>query len=167
MQELHRRSSSRVYSIGAGTAGRRVGAGEPVLLVHGVTTASFIWEKIASRLAGQYDVIAVDRLGVGASDPPADVDYSPAYQATLVYGLVSRLGLRRIHLVGHDVGGGIAQIMAVRHPELLADLCPVYTVGYDYWPVQPIITLRTPIVRQSAMATLDMGVLRPIIRRAL
>jgi pimeloyl-ACP methyl ester carboxylesterase len=72
-----------------------------------------------------------------------------------------------VHLVGHDVGGGVAQIMAVRSPELVRDLTLVNSVGYDYWPVQPIVSMRTPILRQLAMATLDLGILRILIRRGL
>ena len=43
----------------------------------------------------------------------------------------------------------------------------VNSVGYDFWPVQPIIAMRTPILRQLAMASLDLGMLRLVIRRAV
>jgi pimeloyl-ACP methyl ester carboxylesterase len=84
-----------------------------------------------------------------------------------VAGLIEAIGGGPVHLVGHDVGGGVAQIMAVRSPELVRDLTLVNSVGYDYWPVQPIVSMRTPILRQLAMATLDLGILRILIRRGL
>jgi len=41
------------------------------------------------------------------------------------------------------------------------------TVGYDFWPVQPITALRTPIVRQFMMATFDLGTFRLVVKRGL
>jgi len=66
------------YCIVAGhkLAYTRQGQGEVVLLVHGITTYSFIWRKVIPTLAKSYDVIAVDILGCGASDKPLDVSYA-------------------------------------------------------------------------------------------
>lgn len=146
---------------------REEGSGECVLLVHGVTTASFIWKRVVPILAPRYRTVAVDLLGCGASDRPLGVDCSLRRQAELLSGLVRDRGWGPVHLVGHDVGGGIAQILAVRHRELVRDVALLNTVGYDFWPVQPIVTLRTPVLRQLAMATLDLGILKIIVRRAL
>ena len=146
---------------------RQHGVGETVLLVHGVTTASFIWNRVVPFLSPRYRTVAVDLLGCGSSDRPLGVDCSLKRQAELLGGFIENAELGPVHLVGHDVGGGIAQILAVRRPDLVRDLAVLNTVGYDYWPVQPIVTLRTPIVRQLAMATLDLGILRIIVRRAL
>lgn len=146
---------------------RQHGSGETVLLIHGVTTASFIWDRVVPHLSPLYRTVAVDLLGCGASDRPLGVDCSLRRQAELLGGLVETAGFGPVHLVGHDVGGGIAQILSVRRPDLVRDLALLNTVGYDFWPVQPIVTLRTPIVRQLAMATLDLGILRIIVRRAL
>ena len=145
----------------------REGSGETLLLVHGITTASFIWDPVLPRFARHYDVVAVDLMGCGASDRALDYDYTLRNQAETVERFASALGLGRCHVVAHDVGGGIAQILAVRHAERVADLTLVNTVGYDLWPVQPIAAMRTPILRQLAMATLDLGMLRFIVRRAL
>jgi pimeloyl-ACP methyl ester carboxylesterase len=148
---------------------RRAGAGAPVLLVHGITTYSFLWEGVLQRLAasGRYDVVAVDLLGCGDSDKPLDASYSIKAHADLLGRFAAALGLGRLHLAGHDLGGGIAQIMAVRQPGLLRSLSVVNTVGYDYWPVQPIIALRTPVIRQVLMAALDLGAFTMVVRRAL
>lgn len=143
------------------------GAGETVLLVHGVTTASFIWDQVASRLSPRFRTVAVDLLGCGGSDRPSGANYSIRHQAHLLAGLVDQIGGAPVHLVGHDVGGGVAQIMTVRSPALVRDLTMINTIGYDYWPVQPIISMRTPFFRQLAMATLDLGILKILIRRAL
>ena len=145
----------------------REGAGEVVLLVHGISTYSFIWRKIVPHLSDNYDVIAVDLLGCGASSKQLDQPYSIKNHAHLLKQFLDSLGTAKIHFVGHDVGGGIGQVFAVNYPDMLHDLTLVNSVAYDFWPVQPIIAMRTPIIRQLAMATLDMGVMRMIIRRGL
>ncbi len=153
--------------LGHHIAYHRQGAGEVVLLVHGISTYSFIWRKIIPRLAANYDVIAVDLLGCGASSKQLDQPYSIKNHAHLLRQFLDCLGVAKFHFVGHDVGGGIGQVFAVSYPDRLHDLVLVNSVAYDYWPVQPIVAMRTPIIRQLAMATLDMGALRMIIRRGL
>jgi pimeloyl-ACP methyl ester carboxylesterase len=145
---------------------QRSGQGEPVLLVHGITTYSFIWKNIAKRLSKNYDVIVPDLLGCGDSDKPMEIEYSLINHAEILKGFLKKLNIDKIHFVGHDVGGGIGQIFIVRYPERMIDLALVNSVAYDFWPVQPIITMRTPIIRQLAMATLDMGTFKLVLRRA-
>lgn len=145
----------------------RGGTGEPMVLVHGITTWSFLWDRVTPRLSEHFDVIAIDLLGCGESDKPLDVSYAIQDHADRLFKFVKALGIERFHLVGHDLGGGTAQIYAVRHPETLYDLTLINTVGYDFWPVQPITALRTPIVRQLLMATFDLGTFRLVLKRAL
>jgi pimeloyl-ACP methyl ester carboxylesterase len=145
----------------------RCGAGEPLLLIHGLTTSSFIWDDLLPILEVLHDVIAVDLLGTGNSDRPVPSDCSLSAHADRLLSFMDKLGLERFHLVGHDIGGGIAQIISVRYTGRVATLGLVNSVGYDYWPVQPIVALRTPILRQLAMASLDLGMLRLVIRRAV
>lgn len=138
-----------------------------MLLVHGITTNSFIWRDIVPRLSEDFEVVAVDLLGCGESDLGLDADYSIAAQAELVAGVIRALKIQPCHLVGHDIGGGIGQIVAVRHRDCLRSLTLINPVGYDFWPVQPIIAMRTPVLRQLAMATLDFGMLRLVVKRAV
>ncbi len=143
------------------------GEGEPVLLVHGITTYSFLWRDVIPHLGDELAVYAIDLIGCGDSEKPTGVDYSIKAQAELLRLFIMALGLERVHLVCHDIGGGIGQIMAVRSPEVVKSLTLINTVGYDYWPVQPIVTLRVPFLREIAMAVMDKGVFRSIIRRGL
>ena len=145
----------------------RIGKGEPLLLVHGITTYSFIWRKIVPLLASRYDVISVDLLGCGSSDMPLDVSYAIKDHAERLKELVSSIGIEKFHFVGHDLGGGMGQIFAVRYPEMLIDLAMINTVGYDYWPVQPITAMKTPILRQLMIAAVDLGVFQLIVKRGL
>ena len=145
----------------------RMGSGEPMLLVHGITTYSFIWRNLMPALAEDNDVIAVDLLGCGDSDKPSGVDYSINAQAGILRKLLERLGIEKIHVVTHDIGGGIGQILAVRHPDVVRTLVLINSVAFDFWPVQPIITMRIPIMRQLAMAVMDLGVFKLLVRRGV
>lgn len=145
----------------------RQGSGESVLFVHGMVTYSFIWQDIIPFFLKNFDTICVDLLGCGDSDKPYGVDYSISVQAELLIKILDRLGIEKIHMVSHDIGGGIAQILAVRYPERLWDLVLINSVAYDYWPVQPIITMRIPLIRQLAVAAFDLGVLSAIVRRGV
>lgn len=145
----------------------RAGRGEPVLLVHGIMTYSFIWRKIIPLLSKNYDVIAVDLLGCGDSDKPLDVSYAIKDHADRLMAFITELGIAKFHFVGHDLGGGMGQIFAVNHPDLLYDLTLINSVAYDFWPVQPLSTMRTPIVRQLLMASFDLGTFRLIVKHGI
>ena len=145
----------------------RLGEGEPVILIHGITTSSFIWRNIQPVLSKNFDTIAVDLLGCGLSSKDLSTDYSIKNQASIIAEFIQMLELGKVHLVGHDIGGGIAQIMAVKFPQLIEDMVLINTIGYNYWPVQPITTMRTPIFRQLAMMSQDMGMLQKLIRKGL
>ncbi len=145
----------------------RQGQGETMILVHGITTYSFIWRNLIPDLSAKFDVIAVDLLGCGDSDKPAGVDYSIYAQAEMIKKLFDRLGIDRAHFVCHDIGGGVGQILAVRQPELVSSLVLINSIGYDYWPVQPIITMQVPLIRHLALAAMDMGIFRMIIKKGV
>ena len=112
-------------------------------------------------------MLALDLLGCGDSSKALDQSYALKDHAPRIKRFIDALGLGPLHYVGHDLGGGIGQILAVRYPGLFLDLSLVNSVAYDFWPVQPIIAMRTPIVRELAMASLDLGSFRLIIKRAL
>jgi pimeloyl-ACP methyl ester carboxylesterase len=145
---------------------RRHGEGEPMLLIHGMITYSFIWKNLLPGLSSRYDVIAPDLLGCGKSDKQAE-DMSPEAQAEMIEGLMEKLDVESAHIVTHDIGGAVGQILAVRYPERVRDLTMINTVGYDFWPVQPIVTFRAPIIRQLAMAVLNRSILRTIVERGV
>lgn len=145
----------------------RIGTGEPVIFIHGIITYSFIWRKIIPYFQEQYDVIAIDLLGCGDSDKPLNEDYSLKRQSEIIRDFCLKCEISKFHLVCHDVGGGIGQIFAVNYPEMLYDLTLINSVAYNFWPVQPIVAMRTPIIRQIAMATLDFGMFEVIVKRGL
>ncbi len=146
---------------------QRSGKGEPVLMIHGITTYSFIWRKLIEHFKDKYDLIRIDLLGCGRSDMSVDFDLSLKNHANIILDFITIMGLGKAHLVGHDLGGGISQILAVTHPEKLLSVSLLNPVGYNYWPVQPITSMRTPVFRQLAMAAFDMGYYRTIVKKAI
>ncbi|HUQ17939.1 MAG TPA: alpha/beta fold hydrolase [Candidatus Saccharimonadales bacterium] len=103
----------RVLEIGAGPL-------PPVLLVHGVGGWAENWAEVMPLLAADgRRVVAFDLPGFGDSERPASPDYfgEPSFYATIVDAVRARLGLERPHLIGHSLGGGIAFVSAVSHPD--------------------------------------------------
>jgi pimeloyl-ACP methyl ester carboxylesterase len=103
----------------------RVGAGPPVVLLHGWPGDRTDYEALVPRLAGRADVIVPDLRGFGASDkhaePPAEA-YSAAAQARSVVGLIRELGLEPPVIAGYDIGSRIAQAIARDTPEAVRAL---------------------------------------------
>jgi pimeloyl-ACP methyl ester carboxylesterase len=83
------------------------GAGAPVILVHGTPSSSFVWQKVAPRLAGHWQVITYDLAGYGDSDKYGAQDVRLRAQAHVLAELIAHLGLKRPNLVGHDFGAAI------------------------------------------------------------
>ena len=73
------------------------------------------WSAVIDRLSGQYRCVAVDLRGWGKSEHTAS-DFSLAIQASDVEAVIAQLGLTDFVLVGHSMGGKIAQIVASRRP---------------------------------------------------
>ena len=80
----------------------RGGSGPPLVLVHGITTYSFIWRNLIADLQNDFEVIAVDLLGCGASDKPTGVDYSIKAQGQIIAALLKTLGIQRAQLNGQE-----------------------------------------------------------------
>ena len=97
--------------------------GEPIVLLHGFPESHRTWREVAPALARDFRVIAPDQRGFGASDKPEGVD---AYRTDRILedlvALADALGLERFTLVGHDWGGAVAWLAALRHPDRLSRL---------------------------------------------
>lgn len=93
----------------------RRGAGEPVVLLHGIGHHWQAWEPVLTVLAASYDVVALDLPGFGASPAlPADRSYAPAGVLPLLTATLDALGVNRPHLVGSSLGGLLALGLAAR-----------------------------------------------------
>ncbi len=114
-----------------------LGSGEPVVLVHGTPSSSYIWRDVAPRLAAAGNRVHLfDLLGYGASERPFDpaVDTSVSAQVPILAALMAHWGLERAHIVAHDIGGAVAQRFGLFHPTLVKTITLIDTVSFDSWP---------------------------------
>lgn len=102
-----------------------LGAGPPVVLLHGFTASSAQWHYagLAAELAKTYRVILVDLRGHGRSSKPHDQDlYSLDLRLSDINAVLDELSLDQAHLLGYSMGGWLAFGMAVSYPERVASL---------------------------------------------
>ena len=121
------------YRIANGTHGR----GEPVVLIHGTPSSSYIWRNIVPELVeGGHKVHVFDLLGYGLSERPWDpgVDTSVSGQVPVLKGLLKHWSLGHTHIVAHDIGGAVAQRFCIFNPQLVKSLTLIDTVSFDSWP---------------------------------
>jgi len=142
----------RAATSGGEIAYQDVGEGPPALLLHGFPTSSFLWRREIPLFASRMRVIAPDLLGYGRSEHPQGVDLSELAQATYARELIKHLGIDELAVIGHDIGGAVAQLLAL-DPEGLAvrAMVLVDSVGFDTWPIEGVRRLQaTPSEQQSA-----------------
>jgi haloalkane dehalogenase len=99
------------------------GSGDPVLLLHGEPTWSFLYRRVIPRLARVARVLAPDYFGFGRSDKPVDPGwYSYDSHYASIERFVDELGLRDLTLVVHDWGGPLGLRLAAERPDRVARL---------------------------------------------
>lgn len=98
------------------------GSGETLVLLHGIFAEKDHWVDFARPLTGRYHVIVPDLPGYGESSRLPDQTYHYASQTQRLEALLDALGLRRVHLAGNSMGGTIAALFAIAHPERVASV---------------------------------------------
>ena len=97
------------------------GSGKAVLLLHGLSSTSHIWDLVAPLLVDDFRVIALDLRGHGQSDKPED-DYSFDAVGGDVFNVIAGLGMERPVIVGHSYGAHVALWVAARDAEAAGGL---------------------------------------------
>lgn len=120
----------------------KAGEGPALLLIHGLGCDSSTWAPVIEKLARKYTVIAPDLLGHGASAKPR-ADYSIGGFANGMRDLLTVLGVDKVTVVGHSLGGGVAMQFAYQFPERTQRLVMVGTggVGPEVTPLIRAFTL--------------------------
>ena len=107
----------------------RGGDGPALLLIMGMSGTALHWgEPLLEDLRRDFDVIAFDHRGVGASTRLTDGRITIREMAEDAAGLLAALGVESAHVMGISMGGMIAQELALAHPELVRTL----TLGCTY-----------------------------------
>lgn len=128
---------------GVRSFGRQEGDGADVVLLHGVPTSSFLYRKVLPVLSDQgLRATAFDFPGLGLAERPEEFDYSWSGLASWTGSAIDALGLDRVHLVVHDIGGPIGFEWAIRNPDRVLSLTVLNTL-VDVasfrrpWPMAP------------------------------
>jgi pimeloyl-ACP methyl ester carboxylesterase len=143
---------ARLYYYAAGTRG----AGEPVVFVHGFATSGHLWSDVVSLMPGGHRLVVLDLLGYGRSDPPAARPLTLQAHAQRIVALLDALGVASACVVGHGVGGGVAQSLALHWPARVARLALVSSIGFGGWATRDVVLARAtlPITRRLPPAWL-------------
>lgn len=121
---------ARIYYYAAGTRG----AGVPVVFLHGFPTSSHLWGDVVPLMPPGHRLVVLDLLGYGRSDRPLSHSVDIAAHAERTVALLDELRIQHACLVGHGIGGTIAQAVAVRRPRQISHLCLIASVPLDERP---------------------------------
>ncbi len=127
------------------------GSGDPIVLLHGNPTWSYLWRNIIPYLREKGRVIAPDLIGMGRSDKP-DIEYRFVDHVNYLETLISTLDLQHITLVIHDWGSVLGFHYAMRHETNIkgiafmeANILPRYSWDeFDEQTRETFRRLRTP-----------------------
>ncbi|HEV7994044.1 MAG TPA: alpha/beta hydrolase [Gemmatimonadaceae bacterium] len=125
---------ARLYYYAAGTRG----VGEPVVFLHGFPASGHLWTDVIPLMPAGHRLVVVDLLGYGRSDPPNGRPLTLRAHGDRVVALLDALGIDRACIVGHDLGGGIAQSIAIHAPSRVSRLALVDSVAFAGWPTRDV-----------------------------
>ncbi len=148
---------------------QQYGAGEPLVILHGLFGSSKNWQSLAKQFSEYFSVYTVDLRNHGLSFHDDEMNYS--VMADDVIRLLGSLGLPAFNLLGHSMGGKVAMILANNNPDMIsklvvADIAPVAYQHHHNGLLEPIMVL--PLVdidsRASADAALKPAIPDPMLR---
>jgi pimeloyl-ACP methyl ester carboxylesterase len=131
------------------------GTGPVAVFVHGVLLNSHVWRHQLARLSDIRRCLAPDLLAHGDTEIVPDQDVSVSANAEMLVQFLDALGLEQVDLVGNDSGGGIAQILAARHPERIRSLALTNCDTHDNWPPEAFKPFLQMAAAGGLQSTLD------------
>jgi pimeloyl-ACP methyl ester carboxylesterase len=132
--------------------------GPALVFVHGIGAgvSSFMWRKNFDALAGDFRVYALDLLGFGVSDKPANAPYSADLYVELLSDFIREIAGQGARVVASSLGAAYCLRVADEHPELISALVCVAPTGADYLRARPGMTgaafyglLQSPVLGTS------------------
>jgi haloalkane dehalogenase len=116
---------------------RELGAGEPIVFLHGNPTSSYLWRNVIPCLEAEGRCLAPDLIGMGQSGRP-EIDYRFVDHARYLDAWFDALALSKVTLVVHDWGSALGFHWAARHPERVAAIAfmeaIVKPLTWQEWP---------------------------------
>ena len=124
--------------------------GRPTLLLLHGTFWSRVWEPLVSMLGESVTAAALDFPGCGRSGGELTEERASVPElARVALRAADALGAREFSVAGHDIGGAVAQHLAVHQRDRVRQLILVNSVLYDSWPVPAVARFRDPSVRAA------------------
>jgi len=139
------------------------GSGRPVLMVHGNPTWSFYYRRLIQALRGKNRAIAVDHVGCGLSDKPANYPYQLSQHVANLVRLIEELDLRSVTLVAHDWGGAIGLGAAQQCPKRFERIVLLNTGAFP----PPFIPFRIRVCRWPVFGKVAVPGFNAFARAAL
>ncbi len=121
------------------------GEGDTLLLIHGIPVWGYLWKDCINELKKKYRVIIPDLIGYGYSDKRDCFDRAVTAQASIIKKLLTDLEISEYYVVGHDIGGAVAQQFTVNNQNTVKKLILMDSVLYDSWPAEPMVKLGNPV----------------------
>ncbi|MCF7825078.1 MAG: alpha/beta fold hydrolase [Candidatus Marinimicrobia bacterium] len=107
---------------------RKYGAGEPLVILHGLFGSSDNWHTLARRWGREFQVFALDQRNHGSSPHESAMNYEEL--AHDLYQFIGQEHLGPVHIVGHSMGGKVGMLFASTYPEMVMSLC-ILDIGID------------------------------------
>lgn len=106
----------------------KIGAGQPVVLIHGFPNDSSAWNVIAPKLAGNFEILLPDLPGAGNSPLPAE-PLSMEMMATAIKEMLDKEGIEKAIIAGHSMGGYTAMQFAQMFPERVKGISLIHSLA--------------------------------------
>jgi pimeloyl-ACP methyl ester carboxylesterase len=137
-----------------------LGAGKPLLLLHGLGHSSTAWLRTAEAFAERRRVLAPDLPGFGKSETPAPSTIGPDFHTRIVLGFLKALGFEHVGAIGHSAGALVLLLAALEQPARFTRLVLVNPVGFTPAPSSLLGTIASSVLQ----IFLAMPRSRPIVR---
>lgn len=129
---------------------RKLGQGEPLIILHGLFGLSDNWQTLGKRYAEDFTVYMVDQRNHGSS--PRSEDWNYYVMSDDILELVNDEGLSKINILGHSMGGKTAMFFTVGHPEkvnrlLVADISPGYHLFNQHDVLEALSAVNFDVVK--------------------
>ena len=125
------------------------GTGKAIVLIHGFTETSAIWDRFARDLSKDFRVITIDLPGFGKSECIAEVHTMDLFAGVIREVLLS-CGIRKCLMTGHSMGGFATLAFARKYPRMLSSICLFHSHPFEDTPEAKINRERTvEVIRKS------------------
>jgi len=129
---------------------RKYGEGQPIVILHGLFGSSDNWQTLGKKFAENFEVYLVDQRNHGHS--PKSDEFNYQLLSDDLYQLITVLGLEKIILIGHSMGGKTVMHFAQQHPTFIEKLI-VVDIGPKAYPMHHNITL-------EGLNSLDLSIIK-------